>query len=117
MSWLLGYIMLAWCIRLAMLPVVLRRKFSPGGSLAWLSIVFIHPYIGALLYFLIGESPLGRRRAALHREVAALLGARHSPPGTAPRSAPPGLDRCYDAIVLQAEKISGMPIVEGNDVE
>jgi cardiolipin synthase len=106
-----------WLIRIAMLGVVLRRQFSPGTSLAWLGIVFLHPYIGLALYLLVGESRLGPRRAARHREIV----ARFRDPArneerrahqTHPTSAPP-----YQPMIAQAEKISGLPVLSGNRVE
>ena len=45
MNWLLVYTAIAWGIRLVMVPVVLRRELAPGASLAWLGVVFLHPYI------------------------------------------------------------------------
>ena len=51
---------IGWIIRAAMLLVVLRRSFAPGAAIAWLGIVFLHPYIGLALYLSVGESRLGR---------------------------------------------------------
>ena len=69
MSWSLAYYCVGWVICAAMVPVILRRQLAPGASLAWLGIVFLHPYIGATLYLLVGEPRLGPRRIARHREL------------------------------------------------
>src|SRR5437764_15151440 len=71
MNWVVGYVVLAWVIRVAMVPVVLRRQLAPGASLAWLGIVFLHPYIGFALYMMLGEARLGPRRVERHREIIA----------------------------------------------
>jgi len=42
---------------------VLTRRRPPGSTAGWLLLVVVLPYGGALLYLLIGERPLGRRRA------------------------------------------------------
>jgi cardiolipin synthase len=42
---------------------VLLRRRPPGSAAAWLLLVAVLPYAGALLYLLIGERPLGRHRA------------------------------------------------------
>ena len=42
---------------------VLTRRRPPGSTAGWLLLVITLPYGGALLYLLIGERPLGRRRA------------------------------------------------------
>jgi cardiolipin synthase len=51
------------------LRVIMKRR-APGVSLAWLILVIVLPYAGAVLYFLVGESTLGRRRMT---RAAALL--------------------------------------------
>jgi hypothetical protein len=61
MSWFIVYAAAGWVIRLGMIPVILARQFPPGTSLAWLCIVFLHPYLGGLLYLLLGENRLGPR--------------------------------------------------------
>ncbi|MBX3426673.1 MAG: cardiolipin synthase [Pirellulales bacterium] len=41
--------------------LILQRR-STGESLAWLMILFVFPIVGPLLFFVVGESRLGRRR-------------------------------------------------------
>jgi len=48
--------------------VVMRRR-PVGVSLSWLILIFILPFAGAILYFLIGEQRLGRQRAKRAREL------------------------------------------------
>ena len=48
--------------------VVMRRR-PVGVSLSWLILIFILPFAGAILYFLIGEQRLGRQRANRAREL------------------------------------------------
>src|SRR6185312_8316833 len=63
MSWLLIYELFGWLIRAAMVPTILRRQFAPGAAMAWLGIIFLHPYIGWVLYMLVVETRLGPNRA------------------------------------------------------
>src|SRR5581483_3126237 len=70
LEWFVVYITIAWCIRAGMVPVVLRRELAPGAAIAWLGIVFLHPYIGLALYMTVGETRLGARRANEHRQLA-----------------------------------------------
>lgn len=126
MTWITVYITLGWLIRVAMIPVILRRQLAPGASVAWLGIIFLHPYIGVALYALVGETRLGPRRVERHREMIARF--RH-PDGDPARSTDAGKpeihDRsrslnllpAYEPMILQAEKISGMPVLTGNDVQ
>jgi cardiolipin synthase len=119
LTWFVFYICYetgGWLIRLAMLGVVLRRQLAPGASLAWLGIVFLHPYIGLTLYLLVGESRLGPRRSAQHRDII----ARFRDPARRSERDPKlmhdyGPD--YQPMVLQAEKISGLPVLAGNAIQ
>jgi cardiolipin synthase len=51
------------------LRVIMKRR-PPGVSLAWLILVIVLPYAGAVFYILVGERTLGRRRV---KRAAALL--------------------------------------------
>jgi len=110
---LLTYSIVGWCIRAGMVPVVLRRQFAPGASLAWLGIVFLHPYIGLALYLLVGESRLGPYRVEHYRKIIAKSRIKAGDSSTAA----PHMQEEIRPMVLQAEKISGMPVLQGNGVE
>src|SRR4051812_6018299 len=117
MKWFELYIAIGWIIRLAMVPVILRRQLAPGASMAWLLIIFLHPYIGYFLYMLIGETRLGPGRAQRHRQLVSMFRPfKHN------RDKHLGGDwttqpSSYEPMILQAEKISGMPVLAGNSVE
>lgn len=64
----LGYFHIVLVIAVSLRVIVKRRP--PGVSLAWLILVMLVPYVGAVLYLLMGERPLGRSRA---RRAEALL--------------------------------------------
>jgi cardiolipin synthase len=68
-SWWFIYGVVEWLIRLAMVPVVLRRRFVPATSLAWLSLVFFLPLVGLVVYLLVGSNRMSRRRVRRHRDV------------------------------------------------
>lgn len=116
MPWLAIYVGIGWVILAVMVPVILRRQFAPGAAVAWLGIVFLHPYIGGLLYLLVGETRLGPKRVERHR--ALVKHYRCADWETAEgltevrRVAPE-----FEPMVLQAAKISGMPAVAGNCVD
>ena len=48
---------------------VLMRRLDTGVTLGWLLLILSTPFVGAGLYLLVGESRLGRRRAAREAEV------------------------------------------------
>jgi cardiolipin synthase len=113
MSWFLTvYITIGWGVRLTMVLVVLRRSFAPGAAIAWLGIVFIHPYIGLALYLSVGESRLGPGRVARHHRLVeryALIEASTDLPN--------GIADSTLAFSRLAAKVGRMPVVGGNRVE
>jgi cardiolipin synthase A/B len=59
-----------WVIVIALSIRVIMRRLPVGVSLAWLAVIFSIPFVGAVMYLLIGENRLGRkyvkRAAAIH---------------------------------------------------
>jgi cardiolipin synthase len=62
--WIPGLVyVLDLVIRFGLSARVIRRRLPVGVSLAWLAIILIFPFAGAILYLLLGEYRLGRARA------------------------------------------------------
>lgn len=106
-----------WIIRLVMLPVVVLRKEKPATSLAWLAIVFFEPWVGLLLYLLIGENRVGRRRLKRRRRLRERFAAYDYPVVAAEHVVDPRLQGEYNLLVHLAEEVGGLPVVGGNGVE
>lgn len=106
-----------WAIRLALIPIVIRRH-AQAQALAWMAFVFFVPYVGLVVYLLLGLGPMARRRMRAQRhaietiETAARL--EHLRPFVVPtqRIEPHRRD-----LVRLAERLGQMPIVEGNEAE
>ena len=57
-----------WIIPLVMLFIVpVNRK--PSSATAWLLLIFMLPYLGLLVFLLLGSPKLSRRRRALQRTM------------------------------------------------
>ncbi len=54
---------LDYMIRLALAFRVIMRKRPVGTTLAWLGVILLFPFAGAVIYLTFGELRLGRRRA------------------------------------------------------
>lgn len=52
-----------WLLRLGLSIRVIMRRRPVGVSLAWLTLLMLIPFAGALLYLFLGELRLGRKRA------------------------------------------------------
>ncbi|MDP9174637.1 MAG: cardiolipin synthase [Planctomycetota bacterium] len=117
MSLLFIYFAFGWVIRAAMVPIVLRRQFAPGASLGWLGIVSLHPYLGVALYMLVGESRLGPRRAQRHRDIIEDSRDPARYPNRKQHETKPDPGAPYQPMIIQAEKISGLPVLSDNDMQ
>lgn len=59
---------LAFRVGLAVV-ILLRKQGDSTSRLAWLLVVLIFPVVGTVLYLLVGDVRLGRRRIRRHKEV------------------------------------------------
>jgi len=118
----LAYVVGEWLIRLTALFTVTRRR-QPAGALAWLAVIFFHPWIGMILYVIMGESRLTRRRVYDYggkvRAVDALLSfdsSRSMPPDIRNRIFHPEIDKTMQPLAELTEKVGKMPVMGGNDI-
>src|SRR5689334_1226534 len=57
-------------IRIGLSLRVIMRRLPVGVSLAWLAVILSFPFAGAVLYLLVGEYRLGRRRSRRAGELS-----------------------------------------------
>lgn len=116
MSYWLIWQIVEWVLRIVMALIILRRRFTPTTALMWLGIVFVLPEVGVVLYILIGDHRLPRKRIRRYRELIA--GTRSEQRAAIARSrVRPTLEPACEVVIRQAEKISDMPILGGNEAE
>lgn len=119
MDWLFWLGIVRWTIRIAMVPVIIRRRFPPSTAIAWLAVIFLEPLIGVLLYGLLGSQVLGRKRRIRYRQN--VWGRRAGAHSQSPQPAqidgllPHHHDR-LDPIMTQTKRVFGMPCTYGNEV-
>jgi cardiolipin synthase len=90
--------------------VVLTRH-APGSSFAWLLLTAILPGVGALIYLLIGERPIGRRRTEFARRFFAQLPAAVETLSGDERADPGSLAPPWDGLARLATESTGMPLM------
>src|SRR5262249_7652905 len=114
--WAWTFFISEWAIRLAMVVVVPFRR-TPATAKGWLLLIFFEPWIGLLIYVLIGRARLLRRQreqlAKLPDAMAKVIHRLTNHPNVFHPEVDPALSR---AIAL-AENLGGMPILGGNSVE
>jgi cardiolipin synthase len=103
-------------IRVGFSVRIIKRRLPVGVSLAWLTVVLIFPFAGAVVYLLIGESRLGRdrhRRAkALRDSYRGLVQAKRESAGLGAPELPPA----EQALARLAEAVFQTPVFPGNDL-
>jgi cardiolipin synthase len=110
------YWALQWIIRLTMIPIIMVRKQRPAAAIAWLAIVFFEPVVGLLLYLLIGENRLGRKRIHERRSSRQAISPAHRPDVDPRFVINPGEEQEHGILVYLAEQVGGLPVVGGNRV-
>jgi cardiolipin synthase len=113
-AWL--FFLSEWAIRLVMLVVVPFRR-TPAAAKGWLLLILFEPWVGLLLYLLIGRAKLPRRQrdqlAKLPRAMAKVVARLKNHPNVFHPEVSPALSRA----VTLAENLGHGPILGGNAVE
>lgn len=100
-------------IKVVALGVVPRNR-RPSSGMAWLLLILVIPFVGLLLFLMLGRTSLGRRRHAQQAEVNAEVAARTAPVPTL------GADFDGPAYVQSAaalnRSLGALPAMPGNAV-
>lgn len=117
-SWITITVLAAdWIIRIGLAVRIIMRRASVPVSLAWLLIVLFMPFVGFVVYLLVGENRLGRRRvmrfnertAGIDSEAVALWRRRHL--DWQPQ------EDFYRHAAKMGIAVSGLPPLTGNTLE
>jgi cardiolipin synthase len=108
-----------WPIIITALFVVPRNR-KPGAATAWLMLIVLLPYVGAILYLLIGSPKLSRRRRAQQRLADSIIADR-----VARNRSDPALGHIFDPAISERHEpfvrlnkaLGGLPACAANEVE
>jgi len=95
---------------------VIMRGEPPQVTLAWLVVILVFPFAGALLYLLIGENRLGSRRVAREREIAEPYLRRMAELRAWDLASVP-LPPAAMRVARTCTSLTGIPVLHGNSVE
>ena len=106
-----------WLIRIGLgLRVIMRRR-PVGVSLSWLGVIFLVPFIGAIVYLILGETRIGRLRLdrfeSIRPKLEAYLGRLHKHA----ESKVDDLPQPQQALIQHSLSRYGFPMLGGNQVE
>jgi len=110
------YLISEWIIRLAMVPVVVRKR-TPSAAMAWLMLIFLLPWPGLVLYLLIGGTRLGKYRAERHARMTEAVQTVDRLSITSRFHVEPDINEAHRPIINLAMNSGGLPIVGGNSVD
>lgn len=92
--------------------IVIPRDRKPSAAMAWLLAVFFIPFIGIVLFLLIGSSKLPRKRRERQAAIDAMIvGASVD---ITPLRRLDAWPEWLAPVVTQNRKLGGIPMVEGN---
>lgn len=117
LSWSILFLLSEWVIRVVMLLIIVTRRREPSAAVAWLLVIFFEPWLGAVLYLLIGENRLPRRRISEHAQLLEELKTIRRRFENHPDMTRPALSPEQAMAVTLAEHLGYMPILGGNQVE
>jgi cardiolipin synthase len=113
LDWGTLYVASEWAVRLGALFYVPQRR-PPNAARAWLLLIFFLPWVGVLLYLLIGRAYLPRRRLDVQRQIYELI--RKIAPR--PESLDAGVAHAVTPELLPAlrlaDQLSEFPVIGGN---
>lgn len=115
--WSAVFLAIPWMVRLVMLPVVIRRKAQPAVCLAWLTIIFLVPFVGLAAYLLIGEIRLGARRIRRHARDVDVVARCDRPDLRLRQVVQPEVESTQQALLHVAARLGGLPVLGGNAAE
>ena len=110
--WMLG-VLAVLGINVAALIVIPRRR-KPTAAMAWLLLILLLPFIGILIYLLIGNSTLPKKRRAEQARIDAVL--RDVAPLSA-RAIGEDWPASFAGIVRQNLELTSLPALDGNRFE
>ena len=114
-TWGTLYVASEWLIRLAMLFYVPQRR-DPAAARAWLLLIFFLPWVGLLLYAVVGRAVLPRARLQMQQTVSRLT-RELQPRILGTTLAEPALAQEFQPAILLARTRGDFAICRGNRFE
>jgi cardiolipin synthase len=93
---------------------ILRPHREPASRVAWIVVILALPLVGIIAYILLGETNIGRRRAARMREIFASMPTRVKIPGTEIAELQPTLPDRYAPLFHLGASVNGFQPLAGN---
>ncbi|MEP7329355.1 MAG: cardiolipin synthase [Betaproteobacteria bacterium] len=116
LDWGTLYIASEWAVRIGALFYVPQRR-PPNAARAWLLLIFFLPWLGVVLYLLIGRAYMPRRRFQLQRDIYELIRRIAPRPAHAAAGVAPAVTPELLPAMRLADQLSEFPVTGGNRFE
>jgi cardiolipin synthase len=115
-TWAWIYVLSEWVIRIVMLVVVPFRR-TPAAAKGWLLLVFFLPWVGLILYLLIGRPRFPRWRQEQFNQLPTILAPVIDRLRIQHPAAQEGMTSAQSQIAVLATNLGSMPLRGGNEIE
>jgi len=117
-SWIAVAIFIAdWVIRIGLALRVVMRRRPVGVSLSWLGVILLLPFVGAVIYLILGENRIGGLRKERFERIRPKIDEHlHRLKAHAPFD-PMDLTPAQRALAKHSVNRYGFPLMSGNGVE
>lgn len=109
--WLIAHVAI---VSACTIRILLRPHRQPESRLAWLVVVLVLPYVGAVAYVLLGETNVGHKRVARLRTILEKLPRPEDTPGWKALGDGPEVLGSWTGLFRVGASISGYKPVGGN---
>src|SRR5688572_22721578 len=93
--------------------IVIPRGRKPTAAMAWLLLIILLPFVGILLFLLIGSFGLPAKRRAEQERIDGLI--RGGVDSGQLRTVEQDWPRWFQRVVQQNENLTALPATEGNE--
>jgi cardiolipin synthase len=114
--WPITVVVVELLFKLAFIGFVLMRRRPAAVTLAWVAVILALPLMGVILYLLVGEIRLGRRRIHKHREIVATIESSTPFVCASVQSVHHRINPAFSHIAVLAESAGGNEPLGGNDM-
>ena len=119
LNWIAIAGVLSYLIGIAALFIVPSNR-KPGEATAWLLLMFLAPFLGVILFLLLGSPNLSKERRdqqrTMNERIKDVAEDAQQTPALQPIFDPP-LPARYEPLANLNARLSGMPVLAGNTVE
>ncbi len=113
----LVYVGLVLIELLVIARAILRPHRDPALRIAWVIVIAVLPVLGIVVYVLLGETNIGRRRVERSKQMLARMPSLDVGSSSHTKHPEAEIPEPYDHLFRTAHSISGFPTVGGNSAQ